>query len=303
MTGTTAILSVAGLSANPVVDLRNLLAYPFMVNAFRAGAAIAILAGVVGWFMVLRRQSFVGHTIAVVGFPGAAGAVLLGLSAFSGYVAFCVLAAALIAFVPAASGRAFSDESAVTGTVQALLLGFGFLFASLYGGSLNGIDALLFGNFLGISNAEVVALSVICVLTSAAIAALWRPLLFASIDPGVALARGLPVRRLGAVFLVLLGLAAAGASQMTGALLVFALLVMPAATIQRLTSRPAFGLWLTLVLAIALTWAGLAVSYYSPYPIGFWITTIAFGAYVLAQVSSVLGERRARRRRERALRP
>ena len=210
----------------------------------RAGAAIAVLASAVGWFMVLRRQSFVGHTIAVVGFPGAAGATL-GLSAFGGYFTFCFLAAVLIAVVPTTAGRAFSDENAVTGTVQALLLGFGFLFASLYGGNLNGIDALLFGNFLGISNGEVLVLAVICVVTLAAIAVLWEPPLFASIDPAMAGARGLPVRGLGAAFLLLLGLAAAGASQMTGALLVFALLVMPAATVQRLTSRPALGLWLT----------------------------------------------------------
>jgi zinc/manganese transport system permease protein len=295
MSSPPVLVQVVGLSANPVTDLRNLLAYPFMVNAFRAGAAIAVLASAVGWFMVLRRQSFVGHTIAVVGFPGAAGATLVGLSAFGGYFTFCVLAALLIAVVPTSAGRAFSDENAVTGTVQALLLGFGFLFASLYGGNLNGIDALLFGNFLGISNGEVVVLAIICVVTVVAIAVMWEPLLFASIDPATAAARGLPVRALGAAFLLLLGLAAAGASQMTGALLVFALLVMPAATIQRLTSRPALGLWLTLALAVAVTWAGLAVSYYSPYPIGFWITTIAFAGYLASHVPGMVDQRRRRR--------
>jgi zinc/manganese transport system permease protein len=295
MSGPPVLLPVVGLSANPVTDLHNLLAYSFMVNAFRAGAAIAVLASAVGWFMVLRRQSFVGHTIAVVGFPGAAGATLVGLSAFGGYFTFCFLAALLIAVVPTTAGKAFSDENAVTGTVQAFLLGLGFLFASLYGGNLNGIDALLFGNFLGISNAEVVVLAVICVVTVAAVAVLWEPLLFASIDPEMAAARGLPVRGLGVAFLLLLGLAAAGASQMTGALLVFALLVMPAATVQQLTSRPVLGLWLTLVLAVAITWAGLAVSYYSPYPIGFWITTIAFAGYLASHLPTL--HRRARRQR------
>ena len=296
------LVPVVGLSANPLTDLRNLLSYPFMVNAFRAGAAIAVLASAVGWFMVLRRQSFVGHTIAVVGFPGAAGATLVGLSAFGGYFTFCFLAAVLIAVVPTTTGRAFSDENAVTGTVQALLLGFGFLFASLYGGNLNGIDALLFGNFLGISNGEVVILAVICVVTVAAIAVLWEPLLFTSIDPAMAAARGVPVRGLGAAFLLLLGLAAAGASQMTGALLVFALLVMPAATVQQLTSRPALGLWMTLALAVVVTWAGLAVSYYSPYPIGFWITTIAFAGYLTSHLPGLVRQR-SRRRRHRQQRP
>ncbi len=302
MSGPPLLVPVVGLSANPLIDLRNLLSYPFMVNAFRAGAAIAVLASAVGWFMVLRRQSFVGHTIAVVGFPGAAGATLVGLSAFGGYFTFCFLAAVLIAVVPTTTGRAFSDENAVTGTVQALLLGFGFLFASLYGGNLNGIDALLFGNFLGISNGEVVILAVICVVTVVAIAVLWEPLLFASIDPAMAAARGLPVRGLGAAFLLLLGLAAAGASQMTGALLVFALLVMPAATVQRLTSRPALGLWLTLALAVVVTWAGLAISYYSPYPIGFWITTIAFTGYLASHLPGLVRQR-SHRRRHRQQRP
>lgn len=299
MTGHPALTGIGGFSFNLDADLRNLLAYPFMVNAFRAGAAIAVLSSAVGWFMVLRRQSFIGHTIAVVGFPGAAGATLVGLSAFGGYFAFCLLAALLIAVIPTTSGRAFSDENAVTGTVQALLLGFGFLFASLYGGNLNGVDALLFGNFLGISSWQVMVLAAICMVTLVTIAALWSPLLFASIDPGVAAARGVPVRLLGGAFLVLLGLAAAAASQMTGALLVFALLVMPAATVQQLTNRPVLGLGLTAVVGLVVTWAGLAVSYYSPYPIGFWITTIAFAGYLASHVPGLLQDRSPNGRRAR----
>jgi len=266
--------------------MRAMLSYPFMVNAFRAGTCVAVVAGVAGWFMVLRKQTFAGHTLAVVAFPGAAGATLVGVSATIGYFTACVAAAAVIALAgQSAPGRAFSEESAVIGTVQAFALACGLLFVSLYRGFLSGVNGLLFGSFLGITDAQVIALAVVAVLVMALLAVIARPLLFASIDSGVAAARGLPVRALGFVFLLLLGLAAAAASQITGALLVFALLVMPAAAAQRLTARPSLSLALTLVIGLAVTWAGLTAAYYSTYPIGFYVTTFAFGVYVLAMAS------------------
>ncbi len=290
----TTVASVAGLSGNPLTDLSDMLAYPFMVNAFRAGAAVAVVAGVVGWFMVLRRQSFAGHTIAVVGFPGAAGAAVLGLAAADGYVAFCVIAALAIAAVPPATRRAFSEESAVTGTVQAVLLGLGYLFVTLYHGFVSSVDALLFGSMLGITTGQVGELAVVAVCGVAAVAVLWRPLLLASVVPDLAEVRGVPVRLLSTAFLVLLGLAAAAASQITGSLLVFALLVMPAATAQRLTARPLAGVVASAAIGLVVTWAGLAVAYYSPYPIGFWITTLAFAAYLAAHLVALVRERRVR---------
>lgn len=274
----------AGLTWNLVDDVRELFQYGFMVNALRAGTVVAVMAAVIGWFMVIRRQSFAGHTIAVVGFPGAAGATLIGVSALYGYFAFCVLAALMISTVPHSRGRAFSQENAVTGTVQTFLLALGFLFVSLYRGNLNGINSLLFGNFLGITDTQVLTLLLVAVGALGILVAISRPLLFASVDPDVAAARGVPVRMVSLLFLVLLGLAAAEASQITGALLVFALLVMPAATAQRLTPRPVLGGAIAVVLALAVTWIGLGIAYYSPYPIGFWVTTLAFGAYLVAGV-------------------
>jgi zinc/manganese transport system permease protein len=274
----------AGLTWNLVDDVRELFQYGFMVNALRAGTVVAVMAAVIGWFMVIRRQSFAGHTMAVVGFPGAAGATLIGVSALYGYFAFCVLAALMISTVPHSRGRAFSQENAVTGTVQTFLLALGFLFVSLYRGNLNGINSLLFGNFLGITDTQVLTLLLVAVGALGILVAISRPLLFASVDPDVAAARGVPVRMVSLLFLVLLGLAAAEASQITGALLVFALLVMPAATAQRLTPRPVLGGAIAVVLALAVTWIGLGIAYYSPYPIGFWVTTLAFGAYLVAGV-------------------
>jgi zinc/manganese transport system permease protein len=267
---------------NLVDDVRNLLAFHFMVNALRAGTIVAVVAAVVGWFMVLRRDTFVGHTLAVVGFPGAAGAIWLGLSAVAGYFGFCVAAALVIAGIQPVRRRGFDDESAAIGTLQAFALACGFLFATLYGGLVNGFSALLFGSFVGVTDAQVVTLLVVAAAVLVVIACVARPLLFASIDPDVATARGVPVRLLSFVFLVALGVAVAAASQITGSLLVFALLVVPAATAQTLTARPVAGLGLAIAIAILVTWLGLGIGFYSSYPLGFWITTIAFAVYVLA---------------------
>jgi zinc/manganese transport system permease protein len=282
---------------NLVDDVRQLFAFHFMVNAFRAGTIVAVAAGAIGWFVVLRRQAFAGHTLAIVGFPGAAGAVWLGIGAAWGFFGFCVAAALLIAGLRPGEGEGYRQESAGIGVVQAFALACGFLFVSLYRGFLNGINGLLFGSFLGITDGQVAVLLVVGVLAVAVLIAVGRPLTFASVDPDVAAARGVRVRGLSILFLVLLGLTVAEVSQITGTLLVFALLVIPAATAQLLTARPALSLALTVSIGLAVTWLGLAVAYFSPYPIGFFVTTFAFAAYVAAAVVRQTRMRRRSRRR------
>jgi zinc/manganese transport system permease protein len=240
---------------------------------------------------VLRRQTFAGHTLSVVGFPGAAGAVWLGASATFGYFVFCLAGALVIATQPARASRGYREESALVATVQSFSLACGLLFIALYKGFLNGTNALLFGSFLGITAAQVGLLAVVGAAVLAVLAAIGRPLLFASIDTDVARARGVPTRALDTGFLLLLGAAAAEVSQITGALLVFALLVLPPATAQLLTTRPVRSLVLSLVLAFAVTWCALFVAYYSPYPIGFWLTTFAFGAYVVVAAATAVAAR------------
>ena len=275
--------TTGGLSWNLGADVHQMLALHFMVNAYRAGTIVAVIAGAIGWFMVLRRQSFAGHTLAVVSFPGAAGAIWLGISATAGYFAGSIVAALVIAMVPRSpSGRARSEESAVIGTVQAFALACGVLFVSLYGGFLDSLTGLLFGTFLGISDGQVVTLALVAGAVLVALAVIARPLFFATVDADVAGARGVPVRGLSVAFLLLLGCAAAEVSQITGALLVFALLVMPAAAAQQITTRPALSLVLAVVLAVAVTWVSLLVAFYSVYPVGFYVSTIGFGVYVLA---------------------
>jgi zinc/manganese transport system permease protein len=243
-----------------------------------------------GWFMVLRRQTFAGHTLSVVGFPGAAGAILLGLSPVLGFFAFCCGAALVIATVPRPAGATgYGEESAVIGSVQAFALACGFLFVSLYHGNLNGLTGLLFGSFLGITRGQVFGLLVVAVPSLLILGLMCRPLLFATVDREVAAAAGLPVRALGIGFLLLLGVAVAEASQITGALLVFALLVLPPATAQVITGRPGIGVALSMVIAVAVTWIGLIIAFYTPYPTGAFITTLSFAAYLLARGVRLIG--------------
>jgi zinc/manganese transport system permease protein len=285
----------SGLTWNLIDDARQLLSFHFMLNALRAGTIVAVVAGAVGYFMVLRRQSFAGHTLAVIGFPGAAGATWLGINAGFGYFGFCIAGALIIAALPG-GGRAdaglggYGEESAVIGTVQAFALACGFLFVSLYKGFLSGLNSLLFGTITGVSDNQVLLLLIAGVVCLVVLAAIGRRLLFASIDPDIARARGVNVRLMSAAFLVLLGVAAAGTSQVTGSLLVFALLVAPAATASRLTARPTVGLTLSILIALAVTWAGEGIAFFSPYPIGFWVTTLAFGGFLLASAYRALSD-------------
>jgi zinc/manganese transport system permease protein len=277
---------LAALSWNPVSDFEQLTTFPFMVQALQAGTIVAVMAGAIGWFMVLRRQTFAGHTLSVIAFPGAAGATLAGLPLTLGYFGACGAAALVLAGVSRSGRSAHGSESAATGSVQAFGLGLGFLFVSLYSGQLAGLESLLFGTFLGITAAQVQTLLWIAVGALAVLAVIGRPLLLASVDEAVARAAGVPTRILALVFLLLLGLAVAATAEITGALLVFALLVTPAATAQQITARPGPGLALSVALALAVTWLGLGISYFSPYPVGFWVTTLSFGLYVLVRVAS-----------------
>jgi zinc/manganese transport system permease protein len=274
-----------------------------MVSALQAGTIVAVMAGVVGWFMVLRRQTFAGHTLSVMAFPGATGALLIGLSAAAGYFIFTGLAALVIGAAAATQTqqRQHGQESAITGAVQAFGLACGFLFLSLYQGVLDNYENLLFGSFLGITHGQVLALALVAAVTLALLAIAGRPLLFASLDEGVAQARGVPTRALSLGFLLLLGLAVAETAQITGALLVFALLVAPPATAQLITPRIGLSLALSVIIGVLVTWVGLALAYFYEYPIGFYITTVAFVTYLLVRVARTIADNPALLRLARPL--
>jgi zinc/manganese transport system permease protein len=283
------------VSANPtlkfdlIADLRELFAFPFMVHALEAGTIVAVFAAAVGWYMVLRRQSFAGHTLSLMAFPGATGAALIGLPVSLGYYLACGAAAVAMGQTARSSTRGFGSETAVIGTVQTVGLAAGYLFLSLNSAILSGTETLLFGTFLGVTQGQVVTLLIIAVVALGLLALGARPLLFSTVDRELARASGVPVATLDIMFLLLLAAAVAATSQITGVLLVFAVLVAPPAAAQQLTSRPLAGLLLGIVFALLVVWLGLAAAYFTPWPVGFYTTTFAFAVYVIARL---IGSRR-----------
>jgi len=281
------------LSLDPVTDLRELFTFPFMVNALEAGTIVAVLAAVVGWYMVLRRQSFTGHTLSVMAFPGAAGAALAGLPTGLGYYVACGGAALFMRRARGSIRRTYGTETATIATVQVVGLAAGFLFLSLNNSVLGGTETLLFGTFLGISRGQVLVLLIVALVALALIGLAARPLLLETIDSESARARGLPVAILDTGFLLVLAAAVAATSQITGALLVFALLVAPAAAAQQLTMRPGAGLALSVLFGLATVWLALGLAYFSIYPVGFYVTSIAFALFLAARLARAIRTRRA----------
>jgi zinc/manganese transport system permease protein len=285
------LLGPPHLSLDLASDWRQLTAFPFMVNALEAGTIVAVMAAVTGWFMVLRRQSFAGHTLSTMAFPGASAAALLGLPIAAGYFAFAAGAAAVIAAASRNAGRrGLAHESAVIGAVGAFGFAAGFLFLSLYQGVLESLETLLFGSFLGISRGQVITLLAVAAAALVFFAVAGRPLFFASVDEDVARAQGVPVKGLSVAFLLMLGLAVAATAQITGVLLVFALLIAPPAAAQQLTARVGLGLLLSVIIALVVTWIGLGLAYFTNDPVGFFITTLGFGIYLLARGARALRE-------------
>ncbi len=232
-----------------LADIQILLHYHFMQNAYLAGTLVALTAGIMGYFMVLRSQSFAGHSLANVGFAGATGAVLFGIPPIVGLFLAGVLAAVGIQALNEASGQSRQSDIAVGAVFTAsLALGFLFIFLATAEYAAN-VYNVLFGNVLGISDTDVRIILWSTLVLVGAFLLIARPLFFASIDPDVAAARGVPVRALALGYLMLLALAVAVAVQVVGVLLIFALLVTPAAIAQDVTTRPA------VAAAVATTFA------------------------------------------------
>jgi zinc/manganese transport system permease protein len=275
------------------INILSLFHYHFMQNAFIAGTIVAIVAGVVGYFMVLRSQSFAGHSLANVGFAGATGASLLGVSPLFGLFVSGILAAFGIHWLGMDAEHSRRSDVG-TGAVFTASLALGFLFVHLSTSQSVNIYNVLFGNVLGISDTDVLitGISAIPVVVLLILAA--RPLLFASIDPVAAEARGVPVGWLGLGFLVVLALVVAVAVQVVGVLLIFALLVTPAATAKRLSPHPSVSIIISIILALVCTWAGLIAGYLTPFPVSFFITTFAFGFYLLARLGGGLSRQISR---------
>lgn len=255
------------------------LQYPFMVNAYLVGTIVSILAGIVGFFVVTRGVSFAAHALSHVGFAGAAGAVLVGMDPLLGLIVFCLAAALVMGLL----GERLRGRDVAIGVVTAFSLGLGTLFLKLYTRYASEVISILFGTILGVSVQEVAVTLVLGLLTIIALIAIYRPLLFASIDPEVAEARGVPTRTLSIIFLLIVALAVAQAVQVVGVLLIFTLMVAPPATAQYLMRTPGKAVLLGAALALVETWIGITLAYYWSLPVSFFIATLSCGAYLAAR--------------------
>ena len=263
-------------SWNLISDLRAMWQFEFMRNAFEAGTMIALVAGLIGYFVVLRRSSFASHALGHTGFSGAAAAVLVGANPVYGLLLFTMASATGMAFL----GTRASARDVEIGTVLAFARGLGLLFLSLYQGYATEAYSILFGEILGISNSGVSFTIWTGLIVLAVVAIIYRPLLFSSLDEDVAEAKGLPMLGLNLAFLLLLAVAISIAVQIIGVLLIFALMVTPAAIAVRLTRRVATAVVVSILVAVTAVWAGLFIGWYEPYPVSFFIVGIVFAEYI-----------------------
>jgi len=260
--------------------------YPFIQNAFLAGSLVAIMAGILGYFLVARGLTFAGHALSSIGFAGAAGAVLLGVSPVYGLLVSTIGAALAISVL----GREIRERDVAIGVIMTFALGLGILFLSLYHGYAEQAYSILFGTVVGISRSDVLVTAGLSLGILAVLALVGRPLLFSSFDPVMAEARGLPVTLLGSLFLILVAVTVSIAMQVIGVLLVFALLVGPPATAIRLVHRPGSIMVLSISLGLVYTWLGILLAANSSWPVSFYVTTLAFVVYLPVHLFSSYGK-------------
>jgi zinc/manganese transport system permease protein len=259
--------------------------YDFMVNAFAASGIIAVLAGIVGYFLVMREQTFAGHALSHVGFTGATGAALIGVSPLWGMIAFTLAAGLSMG----ALGERLAGRDVAIGVVLSLSLGCGLLFLHFFTAYATQITALLFGNVLGVTHATLVILAGIAAASLVALCAIMRPLVFATLQPELAEAKGVSLRLVSMLFLAIAALAVAACTQIVGVLLVFTLMVGPAAAAQNISTRLRSGIALAAAIALGQAWLGVTLAFYTDWPTSFWITALA----ALVYVASLLARRQS----------
>lgn len=260
----------------------NILQLEFVQNALLAGTLVAAVAAIIGYFVVIRAQAFAGHALAHIGFAGATGAAVMGINPLLGTFVFTLLAA----FGIGSLGERVRGRDIEVGMVLSFALGLGVLFLTMYTQFATETVSILFGSLLSVSRGNVVIMLAsgiaVCLIT----AAIFRPLLFASIDPEVAEARGVPVRFLSLAFIILLAVTVAEAVQVVGVLLVFALLVAPPATAIRLVQRPARALALSIALGLVYTWLGLLLAFVGHWPVSFYIAALSAVTFLTVEIGS-----------------
>ena len=246
----------------------------FMMNAWTTATIVAVVAGAVGYFVVLRGSAFPAHAIPKGAFAGAAGASLLGISTLLGLAVFAVLGALGIG----ALGRR-SRQDVATALALVMMLALGAAFLSRTTEYEPEIYSLLFGEILGVSTSEILPTAGLGIACIAAVAAIYRPLLLSSIAPEIAEAKGIRTHRIGMYFLLVVALATAMTVPVVGALLIFSLMIGPPAAARSLTSRPLLAMILSVLIALATVWAAIALSYQYNWPVGFFVGTLSAVSY------------------------
>ena len=264
-------------------DIQGILSYGFMRQALLAGTILSCVAGLIGFFVVLRHQAFAGESLSDVAFTGSMGGAAIGINPLITLIGTTII----IAIAMGGFGERLKGRDVAIGTVLAWVLGLGVLFLYLFNAHVSGVGTgysgvnILFGNILGISADQTTVIAIISGLVIFVLAFIARPLLFASLDPNVAAAQGVPVRALGLSFMVLLAVTVSIATMAVGALLVFALLLLPAAIAYQMTTRPFVALVLSALLAVLLTWLGIAIGFYTGYSSSVCISLMGFVCYVV----------------------
>lgn len=259
----------------------DILQTTFMRNALIGGTLVALASGIVGYFVVIRRDAFAAHALAHIGFPGATGAVLIGVPVTLGLAVFCIGGGLAIG----ALGKRADRREVATGTILAFATSLGVLFSSLATRSANTITNVLFGNLLAISSSQLVTFAAFTAVLLVGIGVIARPLLFASVNPEVAEAKGVPVRMVGVIFMVMLAVVVTMAVQVVGTLLLFALVVTPAATALAITARPVAVVTIGTIIGLIAVWVGLIFSAMFNLPPSFPIVGIVFVGWLATMLA------------------
>jgi len=265
-----------------IITFIDMFQYEFMNNAFAAAGIVAVVSGIVGYFLVMRGQTFAGHALSHIGFAGATGAGLIGLAPLWGLLGFTLAAGITMG----ALSERISNRDVAIGVVLALALGFGLLFLHYYTSFATQATALLFGNVLAVDHRMIATLVVLGVVTLVALAAIMRPLIFSTLQPELAEAKGVPLRFVSTAFLAIVALAVSECAQIVGVLLVFTLMVGPPAAAQRVTTGLWSGLALSAALALGEAWLGITLAFHTDWPVSFCIACLSALGYFTALFAS-----------------
>lgn len=261
--------------------------YPFIQNALASGSCMAVAGALTGYFLLARGLTFAGHALPNVGFAGAAGAVLAGVQPIYGMFLFTILASFGIGVL----GKDVRTRDTAIGVLMIFALGLGLLFLDLYSGYAERVYSILFGTILGISRSDVAVTAGATAVVAVFVAIFYRPLVFSTFDPVVAETRGVPVGFIAHALLILVAVTVSISIQVMGAILVFTLIVGPAAVAIRLTRRPAAALVVSMLLGVVYVWAGVALAVATnDLPVSFFVASISFAVYVPVRLRS--GRRR-----------